>query len=156
MTLMEVDGNSLEVLGREECLDLLASVPVGRVGISVDALPVVLPVNFCFDRPNERLVIRTAAGTKLRAAFGGAVVAFEVDQFDPMGHSGWSVLVRGRSEVLTDPSELRSTARFPLRPWGDEESDHWVTIAVEMLSGRRVRGWYHVGDHHGLLGHRSR
>ena len=30
----------------EECLRLLATVPVGRVGVTIDALPAVLPVNF--------------------------------------------------------------------------------------------------------------
>jgi uncharacterized protein len=153
---MELDRNGLEVLNREECFDLLATVPVGRVGLSMNALPVVLPVNFWLDRPNERLVIRTAEGTKLRAALSSAVVAFEADHVDPMGHTGWSVLVQGQSSALVDPSEIRGIAKLPLRPWANDASDHWITIDIEVVSGRRVRGWYELDGHHALLSHRSR
>ena len=41
---LEVAG--LEVLSREECLSLMATVSVGRLGVSIDALPAILPVNF--------------------------------------------------------------------------------------------------------------
>jgi hypothetical protein len=35
-----------EQLGRDECLRLLGSVPIGRVAFTVDALPSVQPVTF--------------------------------------------------------------------------------------------------------------
>ena len=39
-----VDRIGLEVLDRQTCLELLATAPIGRVGLSIEALPVVLPV----------------------------------------------------------------------------------------------------------------
>jgi Pyridoxamine 5'-phosphate oxidase len=83
----------LEVLSREECLSLMATVSVGRLGVSIDALPAILPVNFVLLR--EQIIVRTVPGTKLDAAAAQAVVAFEVDSYDPGGKWGWSVLVLG-------------------------------------------------------------
>lgn len=149
MTAVEVDRNGLEVLSREACFDLLATVPVGRIGVSMDALPVVLPVNFVLDRPGERLLLRTSEGAKLRAALSQAVVAFEADYIDPMGHAGWSVLVQGSSSVLEDAADIEAASRVPLRPWANEGNDRWVSVSVDVVSGRRVRGWYEpFGDHH--------
>ena len=59
--------------------------PLGRVGVSGGALPSVLPVNFRFD--GRQILIRTGVGTKLDAAVANAVVAFEVDEIDPVAHT---------------------------------------------------------------------
>jgi uncharacterized protein len=145
------DRTALEILDRGTCLDLLSTVPVGRLGLSINALPVVLPVNFAFDRPVDRIVLRTTEGGKLRAALSGAIVAFEVDHIDPVSHTGWSVLVRGSSHVLSDAEELERARRLPLRPWAvDDAGDYWVAITTDLVSGRRIRGWY--GDGNGPIG----
>jgi uncharacterized protein len=138
MFLMEMDRNGFEVLGRAECFELLRSVPVGRIGLSMSALPVVLPVNFAVD--GDRLVVRTAAGSKLDAALGGAVVAFEADQIDTATGDAWSVLVRGSSAVLTDPADIESLADLDLNSWVADRSDQWVMITTDLVSGRRTRG----------------
>ena len=78
----------LSELTRDECMSLLATAVVGRVGLSVDALPVVLPVNFAVS--DQDIVFRTVEGTKFHAAAAGAVVAFEADAYEPSGRSGWS------------------------------------------------------------------
>ena len=135
---MELDRNGFEVLSREECFDLLRSVPVGRIGLSMSALPVVLPVNFAVD--GDRLVMRTAAGSKLDAALAGAVVAFEADQYDAETGEAWSVLVRGSASVLAAPEDVRRLADFALTSWVAEQSDQWVTISTDLVSGRRIRG----------------
>jgi nitroimidazol reductase NimA-like FMN-containing flavoprotein (pyridoxamine 5'-phosphate oxidase superfamily) len=139
---MELDRNGIEVLSRDDSLSLLTTVPVGRIGLSMDALPVVLPVNYALDRDGERLVLRTAEGTKLRAALHRSVVAFEADHIDPFSHTGWSVLVRGSSCVLTDGHEIERARRLPLRPWANEHTDYWVAVSLDLVTGRRVRGWY--------------
>jgi uncharacterized protein len=141
MFCMEMDRNGFEVLGRDECFALLRSVPVGRIGLSMSALPVVLPVNFAVD--GDRLVVRTAAGSKLDAALGGAVVAFEADHIDPTTGDAWSVLVRGSSAVLTDPADIESLADLDLNSWVADRSDQWVMITTDLVSGRRTRGRRH-------------
>src|SRR6516165_11352239 len=86
---MDMDRNGLEILDRAECLHLLSGSVLGRIAVTVGALPVILPVNFLLD--GDRILIRTGKGTKLEAATRDAVVAFEVDDVEPFSHSGWSV-----------------------------------------------------------------
>jgi nitroimidazol reductase NimA-like FMN-containing flavoprotein (pyridoxamine 5'-phosphate oxidase superfamily) len=135
---VEVDRNGFEVLPRAECFALLASVPIGRIGLSMAALPVVLPVNFAVD--GERLVLRTVAGSKLDAALEGSVVAFEADRFDPSTGEAWSVLVRGSAGVVTDADQLTTLSGLSLDSWGADRGDQWVTISSDLVSGRRTRG----------------
>jgi nitroimidazol reductase NimA-like FMN-containing flavoprotein (pyridoxamine 5'-phosphate oxidase superfamily) len=126
----------LEPLSRDECGQLLEAVAVGRVGVSVDALPVVLPVNYAL--LDGDIVIRTAAGTKLDAALRGAVVAFEIDNSDAVYHQGWSVLVQGRASEITDPIDVARVRRLPLRPWAPGTRDHFIRISTERVTGRRL------------------
>lgn len=137
MFCVEFDRNGLEVLERRECLALLGTVPVGRVGITSGAIPVVLPVNFALD--GDQIIIRTVRGSKHDAAIYNTVVAFEADSFDPIDHTGWSVVVTGTSREL-DSGELERAQHLPLRRWanGDGERDRFVAIACDMVTGRRV------------------
>jgi uncharacterized protein len=130
-----VDRNGLEVLSREECLELLAGATLGRIGVSARALPLVLPVNFCVD--GDRIVLRTGAGTKLDAASRHAVVSFEVDDIDPLFHSGWSVVVTGIAAPLGTEEELERARALPLVPWA-APGDRYVAISLEDVSGRRI------------------
>ena len=133
---MSTDRNGLEILGREECMLLLSNARYGRVGVSVDALPVVLPVNFALD--DEEIVIQTSPGTKLHAALAGAVVAFEADRVDIRYHTGWSVLVQGRSRMLGE-HEAERARRLPLRPWSEgARQGSYVAIAPDVVTGRRL------------------
>lgn len=127
---MMVDRNGLEVLSRDECLHLLSTSFVGRVAVTIGALPVILPVSFRLVA--DRVVFRTAVGTKLDAATCNAVVAFEVDQIDRAGATGWSVMVTGiaRAAGALDPSDAPRWA-----PAGD---GRLVEISTDMVSGRRL------------------
>lgn len=133
---MEVDRNGLEVLGRAECLALLGTVPLGRLALSVSALPVVLPVGFTVD--GDRLLVRTTRGSKLDAALAGAVVAFEADHYDEVTGDAWSVLVRGASSVLAhgpgDADRLLAASA-----WVPATADRWVAIPMDLVTGRRFR-----------------
>lgn len=134
---MATDAHGLEVLDRETCLELLAGARVGRLGLSVDALPVVLPVNFAVD--GDEIVVGSGPGGKLRAAVRGNVVAFEVDEWDPLSHEGWSVLVRGHSRVLEDEAELERARTLPLRPWGQLGDLSYLAVRLDLVTGRRLR-----------------
>lgn len=133
---MEVDRNGLEVLDRDECLRLLATATLGRIGVTSRSLPTVLPVNFKLD--GERILVRTGVGSKLDAATQNAVVAFEVDDFDPMHHSGWSVVVTGVTSEITDPAELARLRAAGLARWAPHGDGRVIAISTELVSGRRV------------------
>jgi nitroimidazol reductase NimA-like FMN-containing flavoprotein (pyridoxamine 5'-phosphate oxidase superfamily) len=129
------DRNGLEILARQQCFDLLARPAIGRIALSVGALPVVLPVNFAlFDGD---VLIRTGPGSKLRAAATNAVVAFEVDEVDPIYHTGWSVLVQGVASEITDEATLARASLVPLVPWAGQDG-RYLRIASQVVSGRRL------------------
>ena len=127
--------SGLELLTEQQCLMLAALRPIGRVAVSVGALPAVFPVNFCF--LGRDVVFRTAEGTKLAAALRGTVVAFEVDEFDAAGHRGWSVLIVGTASEIPG-AELAGLEPLPVRAWAPGERDHVVRIQTEFVSGRRI------------------
>ena len=120
---MEFDQNGLEILDREQCLNLLALETIGRVGLTDRALPTVLPVNFHLD--GERILIRTGEGSKLDAALRGNVVAFEVDDFDAQYHHGWSVVVTGVATAITAPDEFAALASAPVARWAPAGERPW-------------------------------
>jgi nitroimidazol reductase NimA-like FMN-containing flavoprotein (pyridoxamine 5'-phosphate oxidase superfamily) len=129
-------------LDREASLRLLVTATLGRIGVTDKALPTILPVNFVFD--GEKILVRTGVGTKLHAAAVGAVVAFEVDDFDPIYHSGWSVVVTGPAQELTDPSELARVRRANLPHWSPGDG-HVIAIDPAIVSGRRIIPGHHLG-----------
>lgn len=125
----------LEVLDRDECLALVRRSVIGRLGVSVDDRPLVFPVNFVLD--GSTVVFRTAEGTKLWAARHAPVV-FECDGIDALYHTGWSVMISGRAEEITNPIERVRVARLPLTPWSSGETPVWMRIRPDMISGRRI------------------
>jgi len=133
---MHSDGSALQRLSRDDCLTLLASVPVGRIVYTRRALPAVELVTFALDGGD--IVIRTDRAGKLAAATRGAVVAFEADQLDPAGQSGWSVTAIGPSSEVTDPDELARLRAIGLKPWAPGARDHFIRISPVMLNGRRL------------------
>src|SRR5437879_11578415 len=92
-------AGTLAELSRDECLQLLATQPVGRLAIGIpDAAPLVVPVNFVLD--GEAIVFRSDQGTKL-ALLHRSPVAFQVDFVDWIHRTGWSVLARGTAYEAT-------------------------------------------------------
>jgi nitroimidazol reductase NimA-like FMN-containing flavoprotein (pyridoxamine 5'-phosphate oxidase superfamily) len=126
-------------LNREECMTLLAGSSFGRVGVSVDALPAILPVTIAL--VGEGVVFRTVPGTKLAYAARNAVLAVEADDYDSTSREGWSVLVRGVARQLEDDEEI-ALARSNLdRSWIPEPvNEHFVRVACDLVTGRRLAG----------------
>ncbi|MEI6622522.1 MAG: pyridoxamine 5'-phosphate oxidase family protein [Actinomycetes bacterium] len=133
--MTDTSRSGLHELSRQECLDLLASQPVGRIAATVEFLPFIFPVNFRMY--GDRILIRTVSGTKLHAALTGQVVAFEADGFTTDGKSGWSVLVRGGAEEVTDPKELEKAELVPIHNFAfNEQPGRIVLISTVGISGR--------------------
>ncbi|GIU87135.1 MAG: pyridoxamine 5'-phosphate oxidase [Acidimicrobiia bacterium] len=128
--------DGLELLTEAECRSLLASGSIGRVGVTVGALPVILPVNYAF--VDGTIVFRTAEGTKLRAAVDRAVIAFEVDDYDEVLQRGWSVLAVGHASEVAGEDDLATFRALGLAPWADGTRTHYVRLVPEVLTGRRI------------------
>jgi uncharacterized protein len=126
----------LELLTEEQACQLLACGEVGRVGITIGALPAIFPVNYRMI--DGAIVFRTAPGSKMSAATEGAVVAFEVDDYQLTDRSGWSVLAVGPAEVSDDPDLASKVADAGLEPFADGSRSTIVRVEPTFLSGRRL------------------
>src|SRR5437763_2839581 len=109
------DGSGLEVLDRQECLDLVTKVPVGRLVFTDGALPAVHPVNFRLH--DGHVIFRVAPGSKLTAALSNSIVAFQVDQLDMNTHDGWTVTIIGRTSIVPDIAAVVTVSGTWLCPW---------------------------------------
>jgi len=104
--------------------------------VTVDALPVVLPVNYqLFD---GQLIIQTERDTRLAEATLDTVVAFEVYNVDADGSGGWSVAITGIANEVTDPNVIAQLRVLPLKRWVRNENDRYVSISLDRMSGRRI------------------
>lgn len=132
-----LDHQRMEVLDREEARDLLALASVGRVAFVEDGEVTVVPVNHVVDA--WAIAFRTTYGSKLTAAVRGQRVAFEADRLDPAERTGWSVLVRGEAERVTDPTVVGRLEDLALDVWADAvDRPQWVRIPIDEISGRRI------------------
>jgi nitroimidazol reductase NimA-like FMN-containing flavoprotein (pyridoxamine 5'-phosphate oxidase superfamily) len=136
-TDIPLDRNGLEILEPDECLRLLASVKIGRVGMSTDSGPIVLPVTYAVD--GRRVVFCSTPGTKLHAALERATVAFEADDVDPDLRFGWSVCLTGPARILRDLDDIARANRLGVQPWVRFTDPAYVAIEGEIVTGRRVR-----------------
>ncbi|MFD4977289.1 pyridoxamine 5'-phosphate oxidase family protein [Streptomyces sp. NPDC058424] len=131
------ENDGFRSMDRQECLRLMAEVPVGRVVYTRQALPAVLPVNFAL-AADTSVLLRTSVGSDLVRAVDGVVVAFEADAFDAESRSGWSVVVTGRATVVTDPVEHERLMRTGPRSWMPIEEDVFIRIEATMVTGREL------------------
>jgi nitroimidazol reductase NimA-like FMN-containing flavoprotein (pyridoxamine 5'-phosphate oxidase superfamily) len=127
--------NGLELLTEEECRNLLGTESVGRVAVSVGALPAIFPVNYT--TVGDDVMFITGEGLKLRAALENTVVGFEVDSLDPALGYGWSVMLVGVAKEVS-PAEREHLGPIRISPWAGGDRTHLVRIHPEMISGRRI------------------
>ena len=133
---MYSDGPAPQQLTRDECLRLMASVSMGRIIYTRQALPAVELVNFALD--NGDIVIKTDGDGKLATATRHAVVAFETDCLDDQ-QAGWSVAAIGRSREVTDPEDISRLQKIDLSSWTFGTREHFIRVSPELLNGRRLR-----------------
>ncbi|MGE3287781.1 MAG: pyridoxamine 5'-phosphate oxidase family protein [Pseudonocardia sp.] len=138
------DDGRLEALDRQDCLDLLRTVSVGRLAWSDrDGRVQIRPVNFVLDPgpdpgPDTACVlVRCRDGGMLEAVRHGRPVSFEADQLEPALRAGWSVLVVARSVTISTVTDSGDT-RLP-EPWAGAERPHVLRLTPETITGRRLR-----------------
>jgi uncharacterized protein len=111
----------------EECWDLLRSKSVGRLSLSVGALPQILPVQYYV---NGGEIAACLGRNRVQLdALDNVVVAFATDSIG-IDASGWTVQVLGLA-----------SARLPAKaPAGRVQPDHGpiVDIAPKRITGCRV------------------
>jgi nitroimidazol reductase NimA-like FMN-containing flavoprotein (pyridoxamine 5'-phosphate oxidase superfamily) len=134
MTSLPTTG--LEVLDVVECRHLLETGTLGRVLLSVNALPAAFPVNYRLR--GDTIVFRTGPGTKLSRARDVTVVGFEVDHVDAATGTGWNVLVIGSASTVCDADEIAMLEQLQIPSLAGDRLPHFVQISVDSISGRRI------------------
>jgi nitroimidazol reductase NimA-like FMN-containing flavoprotein (pyridoxamine 5'-phosphate oxidase superfamily) len=132
-----VEHRSLQQLSRSKALELLASVPMGRLIFTHQALPAVRPVNHLVE--GESIIVRATSGAAITAAArrNGTVVAYEADDIDADSQLGWSVIVVGTARLMED-AHAAARYRARVRPWISGPADDVITISAEMITAYRM------------------
>ena len=130
------DQPSSVELDEAECFDLLGGAEVGRLAVRLPAGGIdIFPVNFVL-RDGD-VLLRTGAGTKLDSVKSEPVVAFEADYFDYFEGSAWSVVIKGRAELVEDHDELFELLAVDIELWHPERKPFFVRIVPASTTGRR-------------------
>jgi hypothetical protein len=124
------------ILDDAECRRLLMTATIGHLGFTDGALPVIVPVPFALH--GQHVVIPTHRSSPMVTAVRGAVVAFEVDSYDPGTETGWSVTVIGPSHVVGDLDEVMRSAAIGLPPQWTRPDRSFIFVELGLLRGWRA------------------
>ena len=133
-------------LSYSECEALLRAGVTGRVALSTPTGPQIIPINYSV--VDSAIILRTSAYTVLATYGRGATLAFEADHFDHANQRGWSVVARGRGEMVQDPAEISHIRSvWEPRPWASGVRSLFLRIGWTELTGRQLgAGWQPMQD----------
>jgi uncharacterized protein len=130
-------GPLIEPMDQHECLTALGTVDVGRVAVTIGALPAIRPIRYAIH--GGHAVFRANPLSRLRAAAEDQIVAFQADHAGLPNGVGWTVDVRGRCYRVTSPELLERLEALALPAWHQADSrDVFLRIPLEHMSGHRV------------------
>jgi nitroimidazol reductase NimA-like FMN-containing flavoprotein (pyridoxamine 5'-phosphate oxidase superfamily) len=129
---------ALDLLTTTECLEHVRGGGVGRVIFNSERGPTALPVNFGLV-DDGHLVFRTASTTILDAVRARQPIGFEVDHLDDAEGEGWSVLATGHALEATETGARHEADALGVVPWAGEDRNVVVHVAIDELTGRRIR-----------------
>ncbi|GLW56921.1 pyridoxamine 5'-phosphate oxidase family protein [Kitasatospora phosalacinea] len=116
-------------LGVAECWQRLGAGGLGRIARTGPDGPVVRPVGYLV---HEHTVLYRTTGDGALAPGPGGDAAFEVDRADPDLREGWSVLMIGPLEYVTEPGLLAELPKPPTH-------GRWVRLTPSTVTGRSIR-----------------
>jgi uncharacterized protein len=124
-------------LDQETCRMLLTKSVVGRVAVCTPDGPHIFPVNYV--AVEGAVVFRTQPYSVLGANAWVGRLAFEIDELDHERRRAWSVVVRGRGEMVEDAQELASVrAVGDPQPWAAGNRALYVRLQPDEVTGRRL------------------
>ena len=128
-------GTRFDRMDRDECMDLVAEQMFGRVVMSVDCMPVAVPVMIKVIGGDIYFI--SDHGPKVDRAVRNTVVSIQVDHADLIDRTGWCVLVTGMSEIVTDNDRIREVLR-DLGAWTPSEHSVVVRVPSTVVRGRSL------------------
>jgi nitroimidazol reductase NimA-like FMN-containing flavoprotein (pyridoxamine 5'-phosphate oxidase superfamily) len=124
----------LRELDEAECWELVRSREVGRIAYVDDRGPMVVPITFVVGE--EYLLFRVAAYSEVARHLPDGRAAMEVDDIDYFTRSGWSVVVRGRVDVV-NTDDLPAEGERPT-PWPKGQRSLHLRLTPDAVTGRRL------------------
>ena len=132
----------IEELDEAEALRLISAGGIGRIAYQSRFGPAVLPVNYQWH--DGAIVFRTARHSALDQdletgiAGGDYKVAFEIDEIDTAGRQGWSVLIQGPADHVSEDERV-SAERAGVEPWPAGDRELFIRIVPTRVTGRRIK-----------------
>jgi len=120
-------------LSDDAAWDLLNTSSFGRLGLSLNNLPEIFPVDYHAD--GTSILFRTAKGTKLHELVENSRIVFEVDAHE--AGDAWSVTAKGAAAVLDEPDDIEEADQRPLPDWIPTAAFVYVKVTVDFIRGRR-------------------
>lgn len=122
-------------LSEQECWDFLRGCSFGRLAYRTADEVNIVPINAVVD--GDRVLFRTAEGSKLLGMHMSERVAFEADQVND--EVATSVVAKGPArELRTGVEQARAEAVLP-PPWTAGWKGTFVAIQVEEITGRHFQ-----------------
>ena len=115
---MHDDPSADETLDEKTCWEQLHTSGLGRLATGAKGIVDIFPVNYLVHE--QRILFRTAPGTKLVNLTAAPLVAFEADGFDGRWH--WSVVIHGRARRLDNDADIAESGVMNLVPWSSTPS----------------------------------
>jgi nitroimidazol reductase NimA-like FMN-containing flavoprotein (pyridoxamine 5'-phosphate oxidase superfamily) len=126
---------NVQTLTGDQCLNRLSQQRIGRVSLSKDALPIIVPVDYA--RDGDSIIFRGRHHSMLAQACDKAVIAFEVDEISAASDTGWSVQVVGIATRLA-PSERSHALTLGLPSVLGDEGHEFLRLRLARISGHET------------------
>jgi nitroimidazol reductase NimA-like FMN-containing flavoprotein (pyridoxamine 5'-phosphate oxidase superfamily) len=131
------DRRGLRVLSYDECVLLLRTAVVGRLGFIHHSEPEILPVTLGMD--GTAPVFRTTWGSKFDAVHGLGLVVLEIDALNPALGRAWSVVVKGTASVEYSDAVIARLESLGIPSWlRDDTETFWIRVLPESVTGREL------------------
>ncbi|PQZ92196.1 flavin-nucleotide-binding protein [Arthrobacter sp. MYb227] len=127
----------VENLETHQCLELLRTISLGHLAVTLNDAPQLFPINFTVD--HGTVVFRSGEGSKLKTMRAQPRVAFQADGIDSATGIAWSVMVQGNAEFFAGIEETLDSFNLMLFPWDSGPKDQFVRIVPTSMTGRRFK-----------------
>jgi nitroimidazol reductase NimA-like FMN-containing flavoprotein (pyridoxamine 5'-phosphate oxidase superfamily) len=121
---------------RGECLEAMAAKTVGRLAYATDDGPRIIPVNYV--HTEDGVIFRTVPDGEVARHALDTSCAFEIDEIDEFFEAGWSVLVVGVAQLLTEADFQRLRFGKIPEPWADGPRVLFVKLPLLRVTGRQL------------------
>jgi Pyridoxamine 5'-phosphate oxidase len=111
------------------CWELLRDASFGRVALSIDALPMILPVEYSLD--GEDIAVCLGQYRLDARTVNNAVVGFAADAIDSTARTGWTVHVQGVAHLHPQAGVAADC--------GQPDPGQIVHITPETISGQHFQ-----------------